>query len=82
MKKPQLFFLSLLVSTLTILWADDHDEREKDSRINDPRRGTREKQDRMHQESRKIHEAVVAGEMSHEEGRKKLMLFNAVISSS
>ena len=72
MKKSIFFLTALLAGALTILLADDHREREKEREKDEPRREVREKQERMHRESREIHEAVKAGKISHEEGRQKL----------
>ena len=71
--KRSLFFLTTLVAgALPLLLADDLREREKERERDQPRREVREKQERMHRESREIHEAVKAGKISHEEGRQKL----------
>ena len=76
MKKSLLFLFALVAGALTHLLADDHREREKEHEREEPRRELREKQDRMHRESREIHEAVRAGKISHEDGREKLEALN------
>ena len=58
MKKSLLLLSALAACALSLIFADDHREREKEREIEEPRREVREKQERMHRESRGIHEAV------------------------
>ncbi|MDG0963636.1 MAG: hypothetical protein P8O23_01115 [Opitutales bacterium] len=86
MKKLIFISLPLLMSSFCCLvFADDHRERERKETRGEERGRTelkerekkhqqeiRNSQQRMHTESRKIHEAIQEGELSHEDGRQKL----------
>ena len=72
MKKSLLFLCVLATCFLSVLFADDHRDREGD----EPRRDVSEKKEKLHRESREIHEAVKEGRISHEEGHKKLEALN------
>ena len=76
MKKSLFFVTALVSSALSILLADDHGGREKESARNKQHREAREKQEQMHRESREIHEAVRTGQISHQKGREKLDALN------
>ena len=68
MKKSLLFLYLLATCFLSVLFADDHRDREGDE--------PSEKKEKLHRESREIHEAVKEGRISHEEGHKKLEALN------
>ncbi len=76
MKKSLFLVTALVSSALSILLADDHGGREKESARNKQHREAREKQEQMHRESREIHEAVRTGQISHQKGREKLDALN------
>ena len=69
MKKSLILIPIIIFSLLNFYsFADDHREREREPHG----RGEREAPRRIHHEQRDIHEAVRAGKISHEEGRRKL----------
>jgi hypothetical protein len=72
MKKSLLLLSALAACALSPIFADDHREREKEREREEPRKEVYEKQERMHRESREIHEAVREGRIPHEDGREKL----------
>ena len=76
MNKSLLYLSAFVVGAISLLFADDHRDREKERAREEPQREVRERQERMHRESKEIHEAVRVGKISHEEGREKLEALN------
>ena len=81
MNKSLLYLSAFVVGTISLLFADDHRDREKERAREEPQREVRERQERMHRESKEIHEAVRVGKISHEEGRENSRLLTKSITN-
>ena len=72
MKKSLLFLSALVAGALTLLFADDHREGEKERERDKSRAEERERAERIKKEELRIYEAAREGKITREEGRREL----------